>query len=272
VTNNHAVGDKAMKWSKEAEEAVAKVPFFVRKMVRKRVEEEAGNDHAPEVSISHVHTSKRKFLLNMEDEVKGYQLESCFGADGCRNRAVTDVELSGKLELMLSAKNIRAFLKNIVKGPLKMHHEFRVSISDCPNACSRPQIVDIGLIGACEPMVSDDLCSQCGSCVEACKEGALSFQAESSSPHLDNEKCLFCGKCVDACPTGTLQPFRRGYRILVGGKLGRHPQLGRELQGLFSVDQAVEVVERCLDHHLEHNQSGERFGNILNRTGIGFLK
>jgi F0F1-type ATP synthase membrane subunit b/b' len=30
-----------MKWTKDAEEALSKVPFFVRKRVRKRVEEEA---------------------------------------------------------------------------------------------------------------------------------------------------------------------------------------------------------------------------------------
>ena len=35
-----------------------------------------------------------------------------------------------------------------------MHHEFRVSLSACPNACSRPQIVDIGLIGAVTPVLT----------------------------------------------------------------------------------------------------------------------
>jgi dissimilatory sulfite reductase (desulfoviridin) alpha/beta subunit len=44
-------------------------------------------------------------------------------------------------------------LKKIVRGSLRIHHEFRISISDCPNACSRPQITDIGLIGACHPVV-----------------------------------------------------------------------------------------------------------------------
>ena len=31
-----------MKWTSQAEEAISKVPFFVRRRVRKRVEEEAG--------------------------------------------------------------------------------------------------------------------------------------------------------------------------------------------------------------------------------------
>jgi sulfite reductase beta subunit-like hemoprotein len=31
------------------------------------------------------------------------------------------------------------------------------------------------------------------------------------------------------------------------------------------------MVERCLDHYLEHNRKGERFGEILNRTGLDDL-
>lgn len=33
--------DEKMKWNAEANEAISKVPFFVRKRVRRRVEEEA---------------------------------------------------------------------------------------------------------------------------------------------------------------------------------------------------------------------------------------
>jgi hypothetical protein len=33
----------------------------------------------------------------------------------------------------------------------------------------------------------------------------------------------------------------------------------------------LELVERCLDHHMEYNRNGERFGAILRRTGNAFL-
>ena len=64
---------------------------------------------------------------------------------------------------------------------MKMHHEFRVSISDCPNACSRPQIADLGLIGARRPRVTDETCSQCGACVEVCREEAISLREGNPS-------------------------------------------------------------------------------------------
>ena len=148
-----------------------------------------------------------------------------------------------------------------------MHHEFRVSVSDCPNACSRPQIADVGLVGASEPRVSKEACSRCGECVEVCREGAVSLPEDSPGPVVESRKCLFCGQCIEACPTGTLQEGRQGYRILVGGKLGRHPQLARPLEGIYEREEALAWLDRCLDFYQEHSQRGERLGEILNRVG-----
>ncbi len=255
-----------MKWNKDAKEALSKVPFFVRKKVKKRVEEEAVRLRAGEVTIEHVRTCQRRFLNKMEDEVKGFQVETCFGQTGCPNRAVNSDGLTEGLETDLSKKNIKSFLKERVKGPLKMHHEFRISISDCPNACSRPQIFDIGLIGACKPEITDEPCTQCGACVEACKEDAVSIADDV--PVVDDSKCLYCAQCVRVCPTGSLREGAKGYRILVGGKLGRHPRLGTELPGIHDLQRVPEVVDQCLNHYQNHCQKGERFGLILERTGL----
>jgi len=54
--------------------------------------------------------------------------------------------------------------------------------------------------------------------VEVCKENALSLN--NNKPFVDDKKCLYCGQCVGVRPTGTLQEGAKGYRILVGGKLG----------------------------------------------------
>ena len=140
-----------MRWTPEAEKAVERVPFFVRKRVMKRVEEEAIRSGAKHVHLEHVQRCKERYLNRMEDEVKGYQVETCFGPSGCPNRAILDDEMAGLLEERISKRNWRTFLEERVHGPLKMHHEFRVSVSDCPNACSRPQIADLGLLGAKNP-------------------------------------------------------------------------------------------------------------------------
>ncbi len=258
-----------MQWTKEADKAISRVPFFVRKRVRKRVEEEARGSGAKEVRMGHVRSSQQKFFRNMDSEIRGYRIETCFGPGGCPNQAVGDNDLAECLEKLVSGKNLREFLKEKVRGPLKMHHEFCIVISDCPNACSRPQITDIGIIGAWLPRVTDETCSDCGMCLEACKEGAI-LLAENA-PVINHDKCLMCGQCINACPTGTIKGPERGYRLLVGGKLGRHPQLGKELPGIYSPDDVLKIVDHCLRHFTEYNEKGERFGQILNRTGCEVL-
>ena len=254
-----------MRWSQEANEAISKVPFFVRKRVKKRVEEEALRSGAQGVNLDHVKACQKRFLERMEDEVKGFQVETCFGPSGCPNRAVACDDLSKRVEERLSRRNLRGFLQDRVKGPLKLHHEFRISISDCPNACSRPQIADLGLIGARSPKVSDEACSLCGACVAICREQAISLG--DKGPTVDAARCLACGQCIPACPTGTLQEEGRGYRVLAGGKLGRHPRLGEELPGIHDADEVLQIVERCLDHYQDHCRGGERFGEVLERSG-----
>ena len=260
-----------MRWNHEAEKAIARVPFFVRKRVSKRVEEEAIRSGDKQVRLEHVQRCKERYLHRMEDEVKGYQVETCFGPSGCTNRAIPDDEIAGLLEKRFSTRNWRAFLEDRVRGPLKMHHEFRVSVSDCPNACSRPQIADVGLLGAREPRVGGDSCSRCGECVEVCREGAVSLPDDSPGPVVDAGRCVFCGQCIEICPTGTLREARRGYRILAGGKLGRHPQLGRPVQGIYERKEALEWFDRCLDFTRKNSLRGERLGEMLNRVGWELL-
>jgi anaerobic sulfite reductase subunit C len=253
-----------MKWSKEAEEAVSRVPFFVRKRVKKKVEEEAERAGSPLVTLQYVQDSKKRFLKEMDQEVKGSQVETCFGPSGCPNQAVECEGIAPALEQELMKRDLRSFLKERVQGPLKMHHDFRVSRSCCPNACSRPQIVDFGLIGAKHPKVTEEACTQCGACLDVCKEKAIRIEESAGRPSLDLKKCLSCGQCIPACPTGTLQEDSQGFRILVGGKLGRHPQLGKELGRIYSREEMIQLLNEYLDLYQAKNQHGERLGEILN--------
>ena len=259
-----------MEWTKEADESIQKVPFFVRKRVRARVEKEAKNAGKKVVSAADVKATQARYLTGMASEIKGYQIDTCFGPSGCRNRAAVSDQLLKKIETLVKEKDLLGFLKKRVDGDLKFHHEFRITLADCPNACSQPQIKDIGIIAACLPQLTDEPCTFCEACVEACRENAITLIADNECPQIDFTRCLYCGACMKVCPTGTISKGAIGYRVQLGGKLGRHPQLAKELPEIYDEDQVLQIVDDCLNFYTQNSKHGERFGQIL--TSADFEK
>jgi dissimilatory sulfite reductase (desulfoviridin) alpha/beta subunit len=254
-----------VKWSKEADTAIRKVPFFIRKKVIQKVEDHVEQKGKTWVEISDVEELKKKFLSKggMEKEIKGYEITSCFGGSGCPNSANSVSRLAADMENIFETENLLGFLKSTVKGDLKFHHEFRVSLSECPNACSRPQIADIGIIGAVLPEVSEEACTLCGSCADACDELAIEPDGKNQRPIIHDSLCLKCAKCIRSCPTGALIEKQKGYRVMLGGRLGRRPRLAMEVPGIHSHDQVLEILKNCLKFYKKTSKTGERFSHIL---------
>lgn len=198
-----------------------------------------------------------------EKEIKGYKIAVCFGGSGCPNTANSVTRLAADMEKIFERENLLEFLKTTVKGDIKFHHEFRVSLSECPNACSRPQIADIGIIGAVLPGICGEACTLCGTCVEDCDEGAINLDTKIQQPLIHEPLCLNCAKCIRVCPTGTLIEKQKGYRVMLGGRLGRRPRLAMEVPGIHSHDQVLEIVKDCLEFHKKTSKNGERFSHIL---------
>jgi anaerobic sulfite reductase subunit C len=260
-----------MKWTKEAEEAVRKVPFFVRKRVKARVESEAQAAGKELVSLLEVKAAQVRYVSSMTSEIKGYQIETCFGPSGCANRAAISEPLLERIEGLVREAQLLSFLKERVSGEIKFHHEFRITLADCPNACSQPQIKDIGIIGASLPAVTAEACSHCDACSEACRENAVSTDSQLGGPRLDADRCLACGQCVAVCPTGALAQGCKGFRVQLGGKLGRHPRMARELPGIFSAEQVLGIVKDCLRVYKQRSRHGERFAEILTDQDVADL-
>jgi dissimilatory sulfite reductase (desulfoviridin) alpha/beta subunit len=251
----------------EAEEAVRKVPFFVRKRVKSRVEKEAESEGKSTITVAEVRATQARYLTQMETDIRGFQVETCFGSGGCPNRILSSDPLMKTIQGVMSGQNLLAFLRERVSGGLKYHHEFRITMAECPNACSQPQIRDFGLIAASQPRVTDEPCSGCGACVDICKEAAVVLDPKQSVPAI-GDACVRCGQCIDVCPTGTLSAERTGYRILLGGKLGRHPRLAVELPGIHSEKEVVLILRDCLSLYRERCLHGERFGELISDSEI----
>lgn len=39
---------------------------------------------------------------------------------------------------------------------------------------------------------------------------------------------------------------KKGFKVQIGGKLGRHPQLAKELPGIYSKDEVIGIVKSCI--------------------------
>lgn len=63
--------------------------------------------------------------------------------------------------------------------------------------------------------------------------------------------------------------------ITIGGMFGKQHQIGRELPGLFSISEALNIIEKTMDYYRENGLKGERFANTVERIGFetvaGFL-
>lgn len=145
-------------------------------------------------------------------------------------------------------------------------HKFKISITGCPASCAKPQENDFGIIGGVEPEWLEDECIGCGLCQEICRKDAIIV--EDGVVTFDREKCDLCGDCISSCPTDAWIIKKTGYTLLIGGKIGRFPQLGTVFVELVDEPQLFEILDRTIRFFKNNAQKGERIGDTVNRLGI----
>ncbi|SKA69212.1 4Fe-4S binding domain-containing protein [Desulfobaculum bizertense DSM 18034] len=198
----------------------------------------------------------------------GFFIEACRGAQSCPMQAVSAPELLENVQQVLAEAKIGERLRSMYGDAPLFHHMLKLSISYCPNGCSRPQIADIGLLGAASPVLTSSDCIQCASCHSSCREGALSIDTEGTVTNIDMERCVRCGACISACPSGAIQPGATGFRLQLGGKLGRHPRLALEVPFIFAAESIPDLLEHVISTIYSSLRPGERFADCVDRLGI----
>lgn len=173
-------------------------------------------------------TKNRTPVGSERDEI--VNIIACPGTDRCKFANIDTISLAQKIDARLFGKEM----------PVKI----RIALSGCPNACTSPMLNEIGIMGRVRPVRTPGLCTGCGTCVQYCKEGAIHIKNGVSV--LNPKKCVQCGVCIHSCPFNTIQAEHRHYLIMVGGRRGRHPHIGRELITMDNEDQVVSVVEKIV--------------------------
>jgi len=145
----------------------------------------------------------------------------------------------------------------------------KIGISGCPNSCSKPQENDIGLQGIIVPRVTDG-CVGCSACVQVCK--VLAIEVQDRTPRINFRGCVGCGLCIKSCPTHSLLGAKQGYKVYVGGRIGKKPRLGIKMFAVIPESKAYSYVEAILEAYHRFGNEGERISDVLKRHGIVALR
>ncbi len=179
------------------------------------------------------------------DEV--VNITACPGIERCIFANIDSISLAKEIDGRLFGREM----------PVKV----RIAISACPNACTSPMLNEIGIIGRIQPIRTPGICTGCGTCVEFCKEEAISIKKGISV--LDPARCVQCGTCIRSCPFHLLKSSGEHYLISVGGRRGRHPRIGRELITVNSPSAAADVVESVVQWVYRRAWSGRLLSEQL---------
>lgn len=128
-------------------------------------------------------------------------------------------------------------------------------------------------MGVVEP-IFDEIegeCINCGLCAEVCPTGAITLD-EEERPVIDYSKCSSDGRCVFICPTKAIRERRGGWRVFVGGKFGRRPQLGLFFADYITSEEALEIGEKVLEAYKRLGRKKERLREVVDRLGLKRFK
>lgn len=189
----------------------------------------------------------------------------CSASVGCPKSVIDISSLRDRINTKIDEKRLSDHLFRDAQGRVPFHQRFKVAISGCPNTCSQPQISDFGVIARAIPENSNEECINCGKCVSACMENSV--EVFDGEPIIDYIGCVGCGDCARTCPTGAIRADRKGFSVIIGGRLGRHPQLAQEIIHLATEEEVILALDACLDMYIESKHPSERFSYNVNRLG-----
>ncbi len=299
-----------MEWDKDAQAAVERAPFFVRRLIRKKVEEYVASQGQSRVTLAAVQSCRQAFLggAPAPPAVAIEQPPAAAPARGDDDFPLGEAELRAIERLTEEKAGVDTRLYAVQAcggavgcpltlaevGPLTEALARRVAASGVPEfiqaAIRGPalshhkfRVAVAGCPNNCsEPQIKDfAVVAQArpgrgpGDCIDCgrCVETCREGSVRlEDGPIFDYDKCLSCGRCAAVCPSEAITTVARGYAVLVGGKLGRHAQLAWRL--LETVDEAtvLRALDACLELYKEEARGPERLGAILNRTGLDVLR
>lgn len=154
-------------------------------------------------------------------------------------------------------------------GAVALPHKFKIAVGGCPNNCVKPDLNDLGIVGARVPGYVMDQCRGCKVCQleKACPIHVA--RLVDGKLTIDKTACNNCGRCVGKCPFHCNDEGAYGWKIYVGGRWGKKVAHGRMLEKIFTDKQEVlNVVEKAILLFRSEGVTGERFADTIARIGF----
>ena len=150
-------------------------------------------------------------------------------------------------------------------GNVRLPHKFKIAVGGCPNNCIKPDLNDFGIVGQHPPKLHEELCKGCKLCEKFCRMGCM--KVVDKKMQRDTSVCNKCGYCVGKCPFKAIYSEEIAYKLYIGGRWGRVTRHGTALPGLYTEEQALDMIEKAMLLFKDQGVKGERFAAMIDRIG-----
>ena len=148
-------------------------------------------------------------------------------------------------------------------------HKFKIALGGCPNNCVKPNLNDLGIIGARVPGYDPEMCKGCKKCQLEAACPVHAAKLTDGKLVIDPKICNDCGRCISKCPFHCNDEGTYGWKVYIGGRWGKSVAHGQPLGKIFTDKQELlEVVEKAILLFRSEGKSGERFADTIQRIGF----
>ena len=147
----------------------------------------------------------------------------------------------------------------------ELPHKFKFGITGCQNNCLKAEENDVGIKGGIQVKWIKDKCIQCGVCVKACRQEAITLK--DGKIEIEEDKCNFCGRCTKSCPVDAYEEIE-GYIVSFGGLFGNSINKGETvIPFIEDHDKLLKICDTAIQFFEKHALPGERFKFTIDRIG-----
>ena len=152
---------------------------------------------------------------------------------------------------------------------VSLPHKFKIAVGGCPNNCVKPNLNDLGIVGARVPGYDPEKCRGCKKCQLEAACPVHAARMVDGKLFIDPTLCNNCGRCIQKCPFHCNDEGTSGWKVYVGGRWGKRVAHGQMLRKVFTDrEELLDVVEKAILLFRSQGQPGERFADTIQRIGF----